>query len=235
VTQDPGAPDLPPLPRVDPRAEVRPDAITPEVLAGFLADGDEGVVRWALRLALDARPRADVYDDLVRPAMGIVGERWSNGRWTISEEHLASQTLLRVLAALGPEERDSDRVGPLCILAGAEGEEHGIALVLLQHVLREAGWAVANLGPNVPVDDLVRFVTKVEPRMVALTASHPDRLPALERSIERLHALPFPVAVLVGGRIVAGTSIPTADGTADSLRGVVGHLDGLLTAGADRT
>jgi methanogenic corrinoid protein MtbC1 len=205
--------DAPRLPRVDPgRVRVGADAITPEVLAGFLADGDEGVVRWALGLALAARPRAEVYDTLVREAMEIVGERWSNGRWTISEEHLASQTLLRALAAYAPTETPTDRIAPLAVLADVEGEEHAIGLALLDHVLRETGYSVANLGQSVPRDDLLRFAAKTEPVLIALSASHAERLPALEETVRQLRALPHKPRVIVGGRIAPDLDLPAIRG-----------------------
>ena len=56
----------------------------------------------------DGLLRADVAGELAQwPIAGsyiqkLVGERWLSGRWTISEEHLASRTLGRVLASLGP-------------------------------------------------------------------------------------------------------------------------------------
>ena len=47
--------------------------VTAEAFAGFLADGDEEIARWALQRQLSARPRAEVYDTFVRDAMRLVG------------------------------------------------------------------------------------------------------------------------------------------------------------------
>ena len=84
---------LPFLPPVDPAGggHAGDAAVTAEAFAGFLADGDEEVARWALSRMLEGTPRAVVYDTFVRDAMRLVGERWVAGRWTISEEHLASR------------------------------------------------------------------------------------------------------------------------------------------------
>jgi MerR family transcriptional regulator, light-induced transcriptional regulator len=194
---------MPSLPPVDPGAAgAAQGAPTPEVFAGFLTDGDEELARWALELALRGRSRADTYDTFVREAMAIVGERWTSGRWTISEEHLATRTLMRVLASLAPEPTPVDRVAPVAALAGIAGEEHATGLMALDHVLREVGWATVDLGPNVPADDLVRFCAKWDARLVALSASLDERLPSLLDAVAAVRAQPVPPVVMVGGRIV---------------------------------
>jgi MerR family transcriptional regulator, light-induced transcriptional regulator len=204
------APGLPFLPPVDPVDAARPAGgapVTPDAFAGFLVDGDEEVARWALERMLATGPRAQVYDGFLREAMRLVGERWVAGRWTISEEHLASRTLGRVLASLAPEESPVDRLDPVAVLAGVAGEEHAIGLIALSHVLRESGFAVHDLGPNVPADDLVRYAAKVETRLVALTASTAGRAEALRDTAAALRAMPVPPTIIVGGRITELTDL----------------------------
>lgn len=202
----PGPPFLPP---VDPAVAhgAAGAAVTAEAFAGFLADGDEEIARWALSRQLAARPRAAVYDTFVREAMRLVGERWLSGRWTISEEHLASRTLSRVLASLAPEPSPADRLDPVAILAGVAGEEHAIGLMALAHVLRESGFAVADLGADVPAEDLVRFTAKADARLVALSASSSVREEVVRDTVTAVLALPRPPAVMVGGRIAELTSL----------------------------
>jgi len=197
---------LPSLPPVDPaRAGHGAPAttMTPEMLASLLADGDDELAAWALRGALAERRRADVFDGLLREAMTLVGRRWEEGRWTIAEEHLASQTVVRALerirAAQGPE----SRVGPLAVLAGVAGEHHEIGLACLDQVLRGEGWTVANLGADLPAADLARFLARNHAELVALTASLPDRLEALRESVAAARAVRAddPLPVMVGGAI----------------------------------
>jgi methanogenic corrinoid protein MtbC1 len=221
---------MPSLPAIDPdTVELRGTDITPEALAGFLADGDEALTRWALQAALRDAPRAEVYDTFVREAMAVVGQRWRDGRWTISEEHLASRTLTRALVAVAPVESVAERIAPVAILAGVAGEEHSLGLLLLAHVLRESGFAVADLGPNVPADDLVRFASKSQAQLVALTATRADRTDVLRETVAALKALPAPPVVMVGGRIAetAAPPIPGADWTGTSLRDAVRFAESL--------
>lgn len=221
VNDDPArsAPPLPPLPPVDPARAAGGADITPEAFAGFLTDGDVEVARWALVRALERRSRAEVYDTFVREAMRLVGERWISGRWTISEEHLASRTLGKVLAAVAPVPSPAGRIGPLAVLAGVAGEEHSIGLLALTHVLMEAGFEVADLGADVPAEDLVRYVAKTQARLVAVTASTAAHEETLRATVAAVRALPAPPAIVVGGRIatVADLTDTGADWIGSSL------------------
>ncbi len=142
--------------------------MTPELLAGLLADGDDELAAWTLSEALLEAPRADVFDGLLAEAMHLVGERWASGQWSVAEEHLASQTVLRALDRIRPTTGPESRIGPLAVLAGVAGEQHMIGLVCLGQVLRERGWTVADLGADVPAEDLEVFLARNEARLVAL-------------------------------------------------------------------
>jgi methanogenic corrinoid protein MtbC1 len=208
---------LPSLPPVDPARAgepVPPTTLTPEMLASLLADGDDELAAWALRGALAERRRAEVFDGLLRDAMALIGQRWAEGRWTVAEEHLASQTIVRALDRIREDAGPAGRVGPLAVLAGVSGEHHGIGLACLEQVLRDDGWTVANLGPDVPAADLARFLARNRPELVALTATLPDRLDALREAVAAARAIrpADPIPVIVGGAIASEPSLVGALG-----------------------
>lgn len=225
----------PPLPPVDPSAPspVPSSSLSPELLAGLLADGDDELAAWTLGHALTESPRAEVYDDLLAQAMYLVGERWVNGQWSIAEEHLASQTLIRALDRVRPKLGPDGRVGPLAVLAGVAGEHHMIGLICLDHVLSEGGWTIARLGADVPADDLARFVAKNEARLVALTASDPGRLEALDESVAGVRAATAErVPVMLGGRLAGSPGLTEAmklDWRGTTLGGAAAFADAVLT------
>lgn len=203
---------LPFLPPVDPAQagrSVPPTTLTAEMLASLLADGDDELAAWALRGALAERRRAEIFDGVLRDAMALIGQRWAEGRWTVAEEHLASQTIVRALDRIREESGPAGRVGPLAVLAGVTGEHHGIGLACLEQVLREDGWTVANLGPDVPAADLARFLARNEAALVALTAALPDRLDALRETVAAARAVrpDDPLPVMIGGAIASDSTV----------------------------
>jgi methanogenic corrinoid protein MtbC1 len=217
--------DLPTrLPPVDPEAADRVAAATlsPELLAGLLADGDDELAAWTLRHAMAEAPRVEVYDGLLREAMELVGARWESGRWSVAEEHLASRTLLRALERVRPALGPEARIGPLAVLAGAAGEQHMIGLACLEQVLAEAGWTVANLGADVPPPDLATFVERNEVVLVALSALAPERVDAVREAIRAVRGAAGDrrVPIIVGGQVTGLSDLGAttgADGVATSL------------------
>lgn len=216
----------PNFPPVDPAAANRVPAssLTPELLAGLLADGDDELAAWTLQHALAEQPRAVVFDSLLNDAMALVGERWQTGRWTVAEEHLASATLLRALDRIRPNVGPAGRVGPLAVLAALPEERHAIGLLCLEQVLVEVGWVVANLGADVPVADLASFVARNDARLVALTASHSDRLTALGEAVVAIRAARPDAAIMLGGRLAGQPGIGSAFGLAWTGRSIVEAL-----------
>jgi len=228
-------PDPPPsLPRVDPSAadDVPASSLSPELLAGLLADGDDELAAWTLEHALREASRAEVYDGLLAHAMHLVGDRWATGQWSIAEEHLASQTLVRALDRVAPRLGPDGRVGPLAVLAGVAGEQHMLGLICLDHVLSEHGWTVARLGADVPAQDLAGFVSRNEARLVALTASDPARTESVVQAIAAIReASPRPVPIMLGGRLAGSRGLTAAAGldwSGTTLTGAAAFADGVL-------
>jgi methanogenic corrinoid protein MtbC1 len=222
------------LPPVDAsRADVPFNALSAELLAGLLADGDDELAAWTLRHALGEQTRVVVFDGLLRSAMTLVGDRWRTGQWTIAEEHLASRTLLRALEQVRPPMLPELRVGPMAVLAGVAGEQHMIGLVCLEQVLAEAGWTVANLGADLPPADLGQFVRRNDVTLVAMSANAPDRSAAVADSIIAVRAATSDhrVPVVLGGGIAAVPDILDEVG-ADAL--ALSLSDALAFAEANR-
>jgi len=179
---------------------------TPEFIAAMLVDGDDDLAAWAIGQALEEQPRATVFDEVVRRAMEIVGSGWESGRWSISQEHLASAALIGALARLRPVDRDEARVGPVAVLAAPAGEQHVAGLACLAQLMEEHGWRAENLGANVPAEDLQKFVAGRQVDLVALSIVTADRLPELLRTVDFLRGLEreAPLPIMVGGRGVTG-------------------------------
>ena len=196
-------PELPEVPR-----QVVPDGdiAAPEVLASLLADGDDDMAAWVISQALSERSRVEVYDEVVRPAMELVGARWQEGQWSISVEHLASVALNQALSRVRPPEKPEWRIGPTAVLAAPEMEQHVAGLACLAQILQDDGWHVENLGANVPAGDLAGFISAREVDLVALSIGTADRLEALRLAVDAIRAQGGRVAelpLMVGGRGVS--------------------------------
>jgi methylmalonyl-CoA mutase cobalamin-binding subunit len=99
-----------------------------------------------------------------------IGRRWEAGAISVMEEHLASATVQRALAAVVDAIPVSLRA-PRCLLAAAEGDEHTLGLSLVDLCLREAGWRSEWAGGRTRSSDIVGRVLQGGLDMVAISAA----------------------------------------------------------------
>lgn len=111
-------------------------------------------------------------DDLIRPAMESIGHEWERGSLDVYQEHRASRivetALLELLRTLPAPSEDS----PLALGAAPEGDLYTLPGLLAELTLRELGWDVVNLGPNLPLASLARAIRVQQPKLVWISVSH---------------------------------------------------------------
>ena len=87
-----------------------------------------------------------------------------------------------------------------------------IGLVCLDHVLRERGWTVANLGADVPAGDLSRFLTRNEASLIAITVSDSARTGTAADAIAGARAAGARAPIMLGGRLAETPGIAATIG-----------------------
>jgi excisionase family DNA binding protein len=113
---------------------------------------------------------ADVAGDLLCE----IGQRWSDGRLSVIDEHLASGTLHRALAGVA-DSIPLPANAPRALLASAEGDTHTLGLSLVELCLREAGWRTEWAGSPTRTIDVVERIERGGLALVALSASDAAR------------------------------------------------------------
>ena len=158
--------------------------------AKALLAGDEVGAEMAVRDAMDARlTTAQIDDEIIAPALWLVGRLWARGEISVADEHLATEISLRVLALQREVTRTvQDRSGRKALLAAPVGERHTVALQMIANLLRDAGYTVLMLGPDVPAAALAEAASRHEPDVICLTATMAnasDRIMLAIREVER--------------------------------------------------
>ena len=158
--------------------------------AKALLAGDEVGAEMAVRDAMDARlSTAQIDDEIIAPALWLVGRLWARGEISVADEHLATEISLRVLALQREATRTvEERRSRKALLAAPAGELHTVALQMISNLLRDAGYTVLMLGPDVPPDALAEAACRHEPEVICMTATMPDasdRVALAIREVER--------------------------------------------------
>ena len=175
-----------------------------------LASGDERDARRLVEgLAEDGVSVTTVAQDVLTPALRRIGEEWSAGRLTISEEHRASAIVERILGEHHPTPRGRRR-GTAVVVALA-GDRHTLPTAMAAAALRDDNWHVHHLGADVPEADLMRFIDAHPVDLVVLTVTTPDVRPAVDGVVAQLEA--------AGRRVLVGAAGARLDELQHSARG----------------
>ena len=140
----------------------------PRHLADRLIAGDEAGA-WNLvegALASGHEP-SDVYDDILTPAMRLVGTEWERGAITVADEHRASAVAMRLVGRMGPYFARRGRSKGTVVLGAAPGDYHALPGAMLADSLRIAGYTPDDLGANTPSSSFVDAATSAD-RLVAV-------------------------------------------------------------------
>ncbi len=166
---------------------------------------------------------------VVAPLTVAVGEAWMRGELAVFEEHLYSEVIQRVLrqaiAAMPPV--DARRARPRVLLTTVPQEPHILGLLMVEAMLALEGCACIQLGPQMPLPEIVQAVQAHRADVLALSFS--SLLPAAQviAALQELsETLPASCALWAGG------SAPALARAPEGVR-VLRALDELADAAAD--
>jgi excisionase family DNA binding protein len=143
--------------------------LVPELRTEALAGNIEGALQ-ILRVGLTARPDLlRLYHDLVFPPLVEIGDSWAQGKLTVDEEHLASQTMKEAVVRLQSEVHQKPSNSRTVIAACYENDLHDIGLRCAANYFASEGWRVVFLGQSTPTDSLVHAIAKQRPNLVILS------------------------------------------------------------------
>src|SRR3954447_9741011 len=170
--------------------------------ATAILTGDEVAAEVVIREAMDARlGTATIDDEIIAPALWLVGELWQRGEISVADEHLATEISVRVLALLREAQRVADtRRGRRVMLAAPSGEQHTVALRMVGGVLREAGYVIVMLGGDVPPGALAAAAAQHKPHVVCLSTTLAGNVDRLLITMDEVRREWPPAAFVIGGR-----------------------------------
>jgi MerR family transcriptional regulator, light-induced transcriptional regulator len=170
--------------------------------AAALLMGDEIAAEIAIREAMEAKlTAAEIDDAIIAPALWLVGDLWERGEISVADEHLATEISIRVLALQREAERLAVARGTYrVLLATPSGELHVVALRMIGNLLREAGYDVLMLGPDVPRADLAASAGRYEPHVLCMSTTMPGGSDQTLLAVEAVQEAWPAASFVIGGR-----------------------------------
>lgn len=124
-------------------------------------------VRRLLREAIVAGGVGYAWDEVARPVLVSVAQRWADTGAGIEIEHLISECVVAVFGARTAAAPPGLNPRPV-LLAGMPGEQHTLPMVVLAAALSDRRVESRSLGSNLPADALVAAARRTAPAAVVL-------------------------------------------------------------------
>ncbi len=151
---------------------------------------------------LAGRPVAQIWDDLVAPAMDEIGKLWGKGPHGIALEHVATDTVTQVASQLRTMVEATHDHQRLAVGCAPELDPYLLPSSAASTVLSDAGWRTANLGPMTPTAALLDHIKSQEPALVWVSFSREVRCDEIDQLVGRV------VETSDNHLIVGGRGIP---------------------------
>ena len=149
---------------------------------------------------------ADIYLQVLAPAMFQIGELWCDGKVNVAQEHLATQITLEQMDKLRLIQSIPRSLSYRVMVCCVEGEQHFIAAKMAADLFQMEGWQVDYLGPNVPTPALIEIVSARRPNLLALSITMEANLRRTQTLVKKIRKLPAAPYIIVGGRAAVGVN-----------------------------
>lgn len=139
---------------------------------------------------------------IITPLLNKIGDLWRTGEIRIVDEHVSTGIFRKFLSRL----IDNNRVGenaPTLLVATPKGQLHELGALIISVIASADGWNVVYMGPDLPGEEIVAAVEKLNPRVLALSIVYPVDDYTLEREMAKIgQLLSNDTKLFAGGRSV---------------------------------
>ncbi|HPS32033.1 MAG TPA: MerR family transcriptional regulator [Anaerolineaceae bacterium] len=158
---------VPEAPKLKPPRPARDYA---EMLFGALIAHNESRANAILEEVKKYFDLVTIFQEVMAPSLELVGEAWYNGEIRIATEHLASSYLKgKLLNTM--QNLPVVKEGALILVGCGPEETHELAALMFAVLLRQEGYFVEYLGPDLPTDDLLDYAAIVRPKLIVLSVN----------------------------------------------------------------
>lgn len=139
-----------------------------------------------------------LFESVLIPVLVEIGNRWERGEIRVATEHFASGFIRAKILAIY-QSLPLHPSAPKVIVGCGPDELHEIGTLMMATFLRNAGYRVEYLGPDIPLDDLAMYVSEESPCIVILSATLREPAAELAKFPEKLQKMKQPPLFGFGG------------------------------------
>ena len=167
---------------------------------------ERGLTRDAARLAAEAlqtREPLSLISEEVIPALNDVGEGFENGRIFLPQLMMAAEAAGSACAEIKAALKGGKTASRSAfVLATVQGDIHDIGKNIVRLLLENYGFAVNDLGKDVPPETVAEAVVRLHAPLCGLSALMTTTVPAMEETIRLLRQRAPWCRIVVGGAVL---------------------------------
>jgi len=129
----------------------------------------------------------DILKRIIWPAMEQIQKLFRADEIPLITEHMAVRINRHVADQLQPLLRHDMKTGQRMIILCGEGESEELGAQIMVDLFDAAGWQVWFLGAGVPNDEVLGFVSQIEPEVLCIYGTQGSSVPDVRRLIDLIH------------------------------------------------
>ncbi len=163
----------------------------------------ENCIKYVHQLLKSNVKLQDIYENIIIKTLENIGLPDDFGNYDIATEHIYSSIIRSVIenCSLHIDENKDESNGNTVVVCGLEGELHEIGCRLVADYFSLYGYKVVFLGSNIPNDEIMETLEKINPNYIAISVTNYYHLMKLNRLIKSIKK-DLKVKIIVGGQAV---------------------------------
>jgi methanogenic corrinoid protein MtbC1 len=144
-------------------------------------------------------PPHELITHTILPGMVEIGRRWERNDLAIYEEHLATETIIRLLAGLSAGVPKIEHNKLSALVSCVPNDKHQLLPMALSEYLELRGWRVCSLGSSLPAEQIALAASTLKPNAIFLSLNMLSRLSDALDVLEKLHKDNSHCPIFIGG------------------------------------
>ncbi len=167
-----------------------------------LVDGDkDGCANLVQSLIEEGVYLKDIYVELFQKSLYRIGKLWDDNKLSIPEEHMATRIIEYLINRFAPVGKSNSN--KKVVIACIDKEFHEIGAKMVSNIFELNGWKSYYLGASVPNKEILKFVKRIDPDIIALSWSLYLNLGRFLEVLDHLTRF-FPTKkILIGGQALS--------------------------------
>jgi len=165
-----------------------------------IIDGEKRGLAEDLDLALQRWPALEIINNILLPAMKVVGELFGSGQMQLPFVLQSAEVMKAAVAHLQPHmERVQGASRGGLVLATVKGDVHDIGKNLVDIILSNNGYTVHNLGIKQPIGEILEAWRRTGAQAIGMSGLLVKSVAVMKENLEHMNALGITAPVLLGG------------------------------------